>query len=837
MRRNLPPKEKFLGKTIEGIPDYVITEHVASGSNGRLYRAVNESTNNQWAFKIVPISNLVSTDKRDEYLEEAKKANTLENRSVVRYHRVVRQSDAESEYVVFACDYVKGQNLRDYVRKNASEIDVPFVENFLRTMFSLLYELKMRQYQHGDLHAGNVLVAKSEFDMDGRIDFRVTDFGVRRFSGQPTHATDYLAISQILNDLLNHIEYTDCEGRNRYAYNVLRDDFLKRHLIETDPSVDPLSCNPRLMDQKLNKIDDDYRQKGDVRANARLVTPFDYPNCEQMGKSHLLLKSLYSDRLLGLSKMRERSNLVLTGPRGCGKTTVFRALSLDYLMSVNDDNPQRMEYIGIYYRCDDLYFAFPRYELPARNEALDVPMHFLIVTLLATMLEQVDEWAQRHFAEEFQKKTGPLVADLWEMLGLSRPNSPTADSMPTLVDRLKRERERARKKQRFVDVEHEPVGGYFGPEMMIAACGLVRNQLSFLEHRPFYFFIDDYSDPKITRPLQTNLNRLLMHRNSDVFFKLSTESPISFSRQDVDGKQFVESREYDLLNLGLRYLKDDSDRREQFLEDLFARRFSEVENYPIRHLEDLLGSLPRNENAAARIFQERPNAEPRTPKANLGYYAGCETIAAMCSGDIHYMIRLVSSMVENFGGHEDLAASTDTPRIPFRKQNVSIRAAAGEFMESIRTLPERGPHLADVINAFGQVAHSYLLHETSTNETGNPPHQASRIEPYEPLALSDETRKVLNDLLRYSILIEDPSGKSRRGKVVPRYYLRRYLIPHFNLTFSRRDSLQLENRQLETLLSEPKEFEKAERLKSKEAAARRRGRLRQREERGLFDND
>ena len=680
MRSNLPPKEEFLGKTIKGIPDYVIREYVASGSNGHLYRAVNEQTNNEWAIKIVPVSDLISNDERDEYLEEAREASVLDNRSVVRYHQAVKHSEGKSEHVVFACDYVKGQSLRDYVRKNASEIDVPFVENFLRTMFGLLYELERRQYQHGDLHAGNVLVAKSEFDMDGRRDFRVTDFGVRRFSGHPTHATDYLAISQILNDLLNCIEYTDCEGRNRYAYNVLRDDFLKRHLIETDPTADLLSRNPSSMVQKLDTIDNDYRKKGDVRANARLVTPFDYPNCEQMGKSHLLLKSLYSDRLLGLSKMRERSNLVLTGPRGCGKTTVFRTLSLDYLTSVKEDDPQRMEYIGIYYRCDDLYFAFPRYELPARNEALDVPMHFLIVTLLATMLEHVAEWAQRHLAEEFQEKTGPLVTDLWETLGLPRPNSPTADSMPTLVNRLKKERERARKKQRFVHVEHEPVEGYFGPEMMIAACGLVRNHLSFLEHRPFYFFIDDYSDPKITHPLQTNLNRLLMYRNSDVFFKLSTERPISFSRQDVDGKQFVESREYDLLNLGLRYLKDDSDRREQFLEDLFARRFSEVEDYPVRDLEELLGSLPRNENAAARIFRRNRDEESRASDTDLRYYAGCETIASMCSGDIHYMIRLVSSMVENFGGHEDLAASTDTPRIPFRKQNGSIRAAAGEFM-------------------------------------------------------------------------------------------------------------------------------------------------------------
>ena len=92
MRSNLPPKEKFLGKTIKGIPDYVIREYVASGSNGHLYRAVNEQTNNEWALKIVPISNVISKDERDEYLEEARKANALENRSVVRYHRVVKHS-------------------------------------------------------------------------------------------------------------------------------------------------------------------------------------------------------------------------------------------------------------------------------------------------------------------------------------------------------------------------------------------------------------------------------------------------------------------------------------------------------------------------------------------------------------------------------------------------------------------------------------------------------------------------------------------------------------------------------------------------------------------------
>lgn len=271
------------------------------------------------------------------------------------------------------------------------------------------------------------------------------------------------------------------------------------------------------------------------------------------------------------------------------------------------------------------------------------------------------------------------------------------------------------------------------------------------------------------------------------------------------GKKYVESREYDLLNLGLRYISTDSEKISNFLEDLFTRRFKEVKGYPVNNLEELLGSVPRNENETARAFRDKEGSEN---------YAGVQTIAAMCSGDIHYMIRLVGRMVEDFGGQDALANVSTEPRISPIKQHGSIRAAAGSFMESVRTLPRYGQQLANVVSAFGNVAHSYLLYETSSNQTGNPPHQASRIEPYESLDISDEAQRILDELLRYSIFIEDPRGKSRRGQIVPRFYLRRYLIPHFWLTFSRRDSLQLENADIESLLRNPNEFENDRRLRS-----------------------
>ncbi len=101
-----------------------------------------------------------------------------------------------------------------------------------------------------------------------------------------------------------------------------------------------------------------------------------------------------------------------------------------------------------------------------------------------------------------------------------------------------------------------------------------------------------------------------------------------------------------------------------------------------------------------------------------------------------------------------------------------------------------------------------------------PPKQATRIEPYELFTLSEKAQKIYNELLRYSVFIEDFRGKSRRGTIVPRLFLRRFLIPHFNLTFSTRDSIELEATEFETFLLEPKKFEQALRLKSAEDAQR-----------------
>jgi hypothetical protein len=362
---------------------------------------------------------------------------------------------------------------------------------------------------------------------------------------------------------------------------------------------------------------------------------------------------------------------------------------------------------------------------------------------------------------------------------------------------LQKERLRAARKNRFFKVD-AVIGEYFNPAILVNICEQLIKSFSFLQCRPFYFFIDDYSIPKVTIDLQRNINRLLMQRTASCFFKLSTESPVSFALADIDGKNYVESREFKLVNLGLVYLHADIPEKLKFIEDIFGRRFSAVPDYPVSNLDDLLGNysgLDQVGIALALRKKEKPEIW------------GKENLVQLCSGDIFYIISLVGRMVSYVSNKpNDLAAISNKPKINQAVQMKAIRDEAGNFLNGLRAVPN-GAHLVKVVTSFSNVAHSYLIFRNSSNVKTNPPHQASRIEPFEELKMSAEAYEIYQELLRYSIFIEDPRGKSRRGKIVPRLFLRRSLLPHFNLTFSKRDSIELENEDIELLLLKPKEFE------------------------------
>ena len=811
MRENLPDKNWFVGKRLPSRPDLVVVEIVGSGNDGHVFRAHSAELQRDFACKVVPRTNLVgASDAQPRWRAEIEKANSLRNPAVVRFVDLKEWTDTPSniDCVVLISDYIPGQNLRTFIQKSQDEITVRFVVLFLETMLDLFNEMAALKMMHGDFHAGNVLVEDRSYALTGpRFAFRVTDFGVASATSDARFKDDYLQLAVILRELLQGIDYSGSSPRDKFLFNALNNEFLARHLVEGNPTLDPLAKNPRGLFDRLREFDREFEKSGGDMS-PQLVTPFDFLSCEQIGDAPILLKALYSDLFLGLREIESRNNIVVTGPRGCGKSTVFKNLSLPQKLRVSAAAPEDTAYIGVYYRCDDLYFAFPRYKLPEREDGFDLPLHFVTATVLSELLESLERWASTYFPDEFRSSESRAALKLWEILRIEPPKQPGVETFKAVAVELQKQRKRAAEKHRFVNDPKRPIGECFGADVLQRACAALAETFSFIRDRPFYFFIDDNSSPKVTKELQENLNRVFMQRTPVCFFKLSTESPVSFSKCDIDQKIYVETREFILHNLGLVYLHAGPEPKLQFIEDVFRRRLAApAKGYPVKELADLLGAnASANFNDDARMLRDGKKPE----------LWGSETLCRLCSGDVHYLISLVRDMVVLAGGPDGLAKVPTAPRVPPRLQNKAIREAAGAFLKNLRSIPKHGDQLVAIVTAFGNIAHSFLKFRNSKNEAGRPPQQASRIEPYEPLKLSEVAQRLYDELLRYSVFIEDFRGKSRRGKVVPRLYLRRFLIPHFNLTFSMRDSVELEPSEFEQFLLEPAKFEDQKRSRTPE---------------------
>ncbi len=797
---SLPDPFIFIGQSIPGT-QYVIRDHIGTGGRAHVFKARSENLARDVACKIIPSWHLVGTDQNPPaWRTEITNANSVPSFRVVKIFDSGEWTVAGCRCVYLLSDLVNGVTLHKYIQ--GQKIDIGFVETLMFELLDFLRELDEANLHHGDLHDRNIMIEDRRNALSGpKFTIRIADFGVAPAT-EAELLDDYEELAKTCHSALSRVDYASLAPEDRSIFNFLSHDFLGKRLLEKDTTFDPDCRKPRALASSLRAIRSDSFA---ILAGSKrtLSTPFDYLSCEQLGEYHVLLKELYSDKMLGLTAIEDVNNLVLTGPRGCGKTTVYRSLSLRHRVLTDDAALKDVSYIGVYYRCDDLSFSFPRYRLPERQEAWDVPIHFLTSTLLAELFDAISRWIPNH-AADWSRLESACTEELWGLLELTAPQAPSGNTFKSLVSSLRAQRDRAAKEQRLVSDPAQTFGLYFRPNVLPNACNVLAHHFSLLVDRPIFFFVDDYSTPKVSVDLQRNLNRLVMQRSASCFFKLATESPASYEISDVDGKSYVEGREFKLVNLGMDFINADGEDKLRFVDDVFNKRFKYAPQFPVKTLEALIGndSLRLNSNEIARQLREKKKWQ----------VWGREALGELCSGDVHFLIELVGKMVALQGG-ADALSNSESPAIPPNIQNRAIRSEAGGFLRNLRALP-RGQELVAVVEAFGSVAASYLRHKNSKNEDADPPHQASRIEPYEDPRFGSEAKAVYDELLRYSVFIEDVRGKSRRGQVVPRLYLRRFLIPFFNLTFSKRDSLELTVEELSELLLRPRDFESRKRLQA-----------------------
>ncbi len=339
--------------------------------------------------------------------------------------------------------------------------------------------------------------------------------------------------------------------------------------------------------------------------------------------------------------------------------------------------------------------------------------------------------------------------------------------------------------------------------------------------KPVYFFLDDYSLPRVSDVLQRILNSVVFRRSASFFFKVSTESSSTICRTDYSGKQLQDPDDFELTDLGSVTIDLSEDDRARFLDEIFRRRLARESRLSGRCLEDVLGPFDKTWAQHARDIRGYAAApiggiEDEGLQSRRVLYHGRKVLLHMWSGDTRDMVRIAQSLLQQLPANGSLALPISAPL-----QDRVFRNVGGQFLHLLHActrtrqhgagasaphITSWGGHLVKIAEAFKEMA----LHDLRTREGGRAgrkePKQAFRIEIVDQFSPDGLDRELYEDLVRYGVFLRDDRGKSIRGAIIPRLYLRRLLIPYFTLTFSTVDNIAMRASDFSRLLRSPEEF-------------------------------
>jgi hypothetical protein len=581
----------------------------------------------------------------------------------------------------------------------------------------------------------------------------------------------------------------------------------------------------------------------------QLTHPFDFGNAEEV-MDNSLLYSLAAKTFPWRDQIESSSHLLVIGPRGCGKTTVFRSMSFTCLADADQINDALARpYLGLYISCNkefrQRFSAIDRAILLARQD--DVRHYFNLIVLreLATALTACAE------------KNHLLDTDLSAVNVFLRTYIPslvaTALSNPAdLEARVTRALNDARMAIWSGTAIAEPTTQGFLADLAT----FVASQLDPFRGKTLYLFVDDYTEGKVPREAQRAINHILFVPNSAYKCKISSEV-FGVTLDETFGNFLSQDRDYREWNLGTLYcLRLPSKEQKAFLGEIVNTRLALCQ-YDGR-VETIIGNSRYSEGTLARTLKRetewrkaRKQALGQKPallvdkevdrevreEGVVAHYHGWDTICELCTGDVSNILELLNRM------YDECAVKRDTiSLIHPDHQDAVIEGYARQYISKIKGIPGYGERMFAIVNAFGSMARQLLEDYpwVSHGEGREEPYQLLRIELDEAFRSSVEeienadagtpggrgqALELWTLLQRYCIFIDADESRSRRNTLSSRVILRRIFCPAFRIGLVNSECWTLSRRHWEAFCDDPSSRADQYVRANVDAALRRRGEL------------
>jgi len=709
-----------------------------------------------------------------------------------------------SALVVFVEDLIPGKTLDKLLATEPETIDASFVYSYVTEMLASLVTLQKCGLMHDDLHMRNVMIHRSP----ARNRPYLIDFGSTKALGQTRKTRDDI------RNLASHIaELINCLERRTDARSPHDDAIVEacQALHATISDDDPMR-RPGDAEELLKQFGRGFPEKS---LRQKLVHPFDFGNAEEVLDNNLLY-NLAAKTFPWKDKIESSAHLLVIGPRGCGKTTVFRSLSFNCLADAGQlQEALKRVYRGLYISCNKEFrqrFSAMSDEVLLRRQD-EVRHYFNLIVIREFTTALIGCESQRALGRQDVEKyrTFLLERTRWNELELCSLRDINAASI------------RAIHRTRLA-LWNDQACEWLTRQDFVADLGrLAGEALMPFMGKSLYLFVDDYTERKVPRAAQQALNHILFVPNA--VYKCKVSSEVFGVVPDVTFGNFLDQdRDYKEWNLGTLFcLSLPTRQQKEFLSEIVDRRL-ELCEYKGR-VDSLIGTSKYPEGTLARSLkaeyekrQEFRNARGKGRPATVidrevdaeversgskVYYHGWDTMCDLCTGDVSNILELLSRMFESCGVKKNTVSTLK----PVDQDSV-IEDYSLQYIRKIKGIPAHGAELFAIVDAFGNMSARYLQeYPWLQRDAGRrDPYQLLRIELDEAFVRQAEQAldrtgsgtvseplpaRLWRLLQRYCIFIDADEGRSRRNTLAGRVILRRIFCPAFRIGLANSESFTI----------------------------------------------
>jgi len=672
-----------------------------------------------------------------------------------------------------------------------------------------LAALTTQHLAHDDLNMGNIIAAQPpEGSLSDELEFRIIDLGSlkRAESHEPRRKEgidDFRWVALHLTALFNASKRrrTTTIRERRFHEELIE---IIRALLEEDPYRrlrDPL--------QFLEQVEAAWTRSASL-GKRNPTSPFEFISAEQIADD-ISLRTIFATSLPWLHRVHSTEPQVVTGPRGCGKSTLFRWLSLRAQLQAGPAADLDLEFAGIYISCRiDVQnrIGWITDDEIADGRRAEV-LHFFNILLLRELVGTL-AFAQGHRREDLaleitRADEDAIVEILSDALGGWEP------SFYQGVSKLEQLSEDLREELRMSHLRTRYGGNAPRPLTTEATIADVTSRLAsrfpFFREHTIVFLIDDFSFHRVPRVVQELLHPVIWQPTSSHRFKVSAEKHGTQVGLPSGATAEIarEMTEVDLGEFALERVNDEG--LQFFATELLTARLRAC-GY-VGTVESLLGHSDYGKDESGRpltlaehIYHTRGTRGSRKP-----VYHGIECISQLCTGDIAAVLLVMQRIFHKAGVTKDT-----TSQISKSIQHQAIRSVSTDLVEQTRAYQHVGPRMYSFLNEFGRFVADALRGmppQTKGLKAAPQPVQIPRIEidsvsdTLSLLDANDELREVYDELLRRAILIQCPMTRGIHGDTVLGLHLRRVFLPSFSAALGKNVALIVKPAEFLALLANP----------------------------------